>query len=132
MNQRGVVEAVLEDSGKERVVAVRAGNLRIKVSLSDLILDSNQASALLHKACTTAAQRQAEKDRAREEQAGGSVCPPAAGNTLDLRGQRVGDEAMGKLERFVDSGILHRALHTFDDHSRTWNRRHQIGCASLS
>ncbi len=109
LNQRGVVEAVLEDGGKERVVAVRAGNLRIKVSLSDLILDSNQASAAPSKkhAQLPPKGRQKKTDLAREERAV-EVFVRTAGNTLDLRGQRV-DEAMGKLERFVDSNF---ASHT--------------------
>lgn len=109
LNQRGVVEAVLEDGGKERVVAVRAGNLRIKVALSDLILDSNQASAAPSKkhAQLPPKGRQKKTDLAREERAV-EVFVRTAGNTLDLRGQRV-DEAMGKLERFVDSNF---ASHT--------------------
>jgi DNA mismatch repair protein MutS2 len=109
LNQRGVVEAVLEDGGKELVVAVRAGNLRIKVSLSDLILDSNQASAAPSKkhAQLPPKGRQKKTDLAREERAV-EVFVRTAGNTLDLRGQRV-DEAMGKLERFVDSNF---ASHT--------------------
>lgn len=107
LNQRGTVEAVLEDGGKEKVIAVRAGNLRIKVPLSDLILDVNQSavSAAAGKKHAPLAERgrQKKSDLPREERAV-EVFVRTAGNTLDLRGQRV-DEAMGNLQRFVDSNF---------------------------
>lgn len=111
LNQRGTVEAVLEDGGKEQLVAVRAGNLRIKVPLSDLILDTSQGavSAAPGKKQVQKPQRgrPQRSDQPRAERAV-EVFVRTAGNTLDLRGQRV-DEAIGNLERFVDSNF---ASHT--------------------
>jgi DNA mismatch repair protein MutS2 len=109
LNQRGVVEAVPEDGGRDPLILVRAGAIKVKVPLSDLLPDVAPLapSKTPSKQGAVAAQgrkKQGEAVAARESRSV-EVFVRTLGNTLDLRGQRV-DEAMTNLEKFVDTNFV--------------------------
>lgn len=106
LNQRGVVEAVPDDGGKDPLILVRAGSIKVKVPLSDLQPDmSTQPAAKPHKQHQMPTGRRKHSETIPRDSRAVEVFVRTAGNTLDLRGQRV-DEAMTNLEKFVDSNFV--------------------------
>lgn len=96
LNQRGVIEAVLDGQAE-----VRVGAMRVKVAIADLEVSGAPPR-----------RETSRRERVHMALAGRSVAPSAAPafirterNTIDLRGKRV-DEAMPMVERFLDTCYL--------------------------
>lgn len=117
LNQRGVLQSVDEKKGAEQesVAHVKAGNLTLKVPLSDLELlsDSKQDSSLGKQSARKGSHRNARSHAPYTSDATNiahsnqvRVFVRTGDNTIDLRGQRV-DEALSRLDQFINEAIVH-------------------------
>ncbi len=106
LRQTAVVEEISGDErDRKRLAVVRAGNLKIKVDISDLEPMQSGAAAKEKRALS---KRQAHTERFehRESRVSGPVPFIATErNTIDLRGERV-EEALAAVERFLDQNSL--------------------------
>lgn len=115
LNQIGVIEA-LSSEGKtpgEGQATVRAGALKIKVSVADLQLlqqaahtahaGANKQSATYKRFKQNPVAHQHAPSRRSSDEA--DVFVRTDRNTLDLRGERV-DDALARVEKFIDSAFV--------------------------
>jgi len=104
LNQRGVIEDIPEPAkGKERLIVVRAGNLKMKVPVSDLELSEGSSGQKKQKQLSR--ERRAALPAKINQSNSIQVFVRTMSNTLDLRGQRV-EQALSNLDRFVDEHVL--------------------------
>jgi DNA mismatch repair protein MutS2 len=102
LGQIGIVETVPPATDdRNGPVSVRAGNLKIKVPMSDL--EPVQGAA---KAARTEKERSLSRSQvSRSQTSGPNPFVRTAANTVDLRGRRV-DDAILELERFLDDSVM--------------------------
>jgi DNA mismatch repair protein MutS2 len=112
LNQKGIIEALPEPGKSE--VSVRAGNVKIKVPISDLQITGHGTHTGVKSAGTGGGSTQHRSasmggniTRIWSDQGDLNVFVRTARNTIDLRGQRV-DEALANLEQFIDEAFLER------------------------
>ena len=117
LNKTATVESVPASQEPDAAVTVRSGALTIKVPRSDLEIveaGTRPARAAGERKVERAGSRPGRHERAGGQQGnlpgytderGSVVFVRTESNTLDLRGHRV-DEALAKLERFLDESVL--------------------------
>ncbi len=117
LNKTATVEAVPANLEQDAPVTVRVGALKVKVSRSDLEpVESGSAPKSERKRSKADPASGGGRPRGRagadhasltvqESEHGSVVFVRTESNTLDLRGHRV-DEALAKLERFLDQSVL--------------------------
>ena len=116
LNQKGTIEALPEEgkSGPDALASVRAGAMKIRVPLSDLVAIQQQGHpgkpprSKIHSSFKSSAPHaRTPNPRIASSNETLEVFVRTSRNTLDLRGQRV-EEAIANLERFIDSAYLER------------------------